>query len=342
MDKRAFLEGFLTASTVAFGGLYMWQRLNRPQQLLTGNDQISSQPLISSIEEEASRVLTSTHGPAGFQFTPIEIASSQPALGIPRPAPTLNAESNLVIANLSDEEVAGYLRKIRNFDAVFASDIYLDARYEATLLKTSQHLSRVEAFVGHGNFNLMSFDEMISAGKNFPRIGEFSPEELDFLEEIFFANPNRYGFFGKKISPRITDAIPKQDAAKVGDTGHFLLKGESLNLYQQIIRDVGDEIILTSGIRSIVKQIHLFLAKSVEANGNLSRASRSLAPPGHSYHGVGDFDIGKLGLGARNFTADFSTTDEYKKIANLGYVDIRYPTDNLFGVRFEPWHIKLS
>ncbi len=196
--------------------------------------------------------------------------------------------------------------------------------------------------MGHGNFNLMSFDEMLTAGKNFPKISKFTPEELDFLEEVFFANPNRYGFFGKKISPQITDAIPKQDVARVANTGHFLLKGESLSLYQKIKRDVGDEIILTSGIRSIVKQMHLFLAKSVEANGNLARAPRSLAPPAHSYHGVGDFDIGKLGLGARNFTAEFSTTAEYKKIATLGYVDIRYPTDNLFGVRFEPWHIKLG
>ena len=203
-------------------------------------------------------------------------------------------------------------------------------------------MSRVEAYMGHGNFNLMGFDEMLSSGRNFPKIGAFTPAELEFLEEIFFANPNRYGFFGKKISPQITAAIPKLDVAKIRDSGHFLLKGESLNLYQQINRDVGNEIVLTSGVRSIVKQMHLFLGKSIEANGNLSRASRSLAPPGHSYHGAGDFDIGKLGLGARNFTADFSATEEYKKIAGLGYVDIRYPTDNLFGVRFEPWHIKLG
>mgnify|MGYP000129427560 FL=1 len=88
--------------------------------------------------------------------------------------------------------------------------------------------------------------------------------------------------------------------------------------------------------------MHLFLAKAIEANGNLSRASRSLAPPAHSHHGIGDFDIGKIGLGAKNFTADFSQTAEYKKIARLGYVDIRYPTDNLVGIRFEPWHIKIT
>ena len=196
--------------------------------------------------------------------------------------------------------------------------------------------------MGHGNFNLMSFDEMLQAGRNFSRIGQFEKDELDFLEEIFFANPHRYGFFGKKISLDLTDTIPKNEVSKIPNSGHFLLKGESLNLYNKLRDDVGDQLILTSGVRSNVKQMHLFLAKSIEANGNLSRASRSLAPPGHSYHGVGDFDIGKIGLGERNFTSDFSTTAEYQRIARLGYVDIRYPTDNLFGVRFEPWHIKLS
>ena len=196
--------------------------------------------------------------------------------------------------------------------------------------------------MGQGNFNLMSFDEMLQAGKNFSRIGAFEQDELEFLEEVFFANPHRYGFFGKKISLNITDSIPRNEVAKIPSSGHYLLKGESLNLYNKLKADVGNELILTSGVRSNVKQMHLFLGKTIEANGNLSRASRSLAPPGHSYHGIGDFDIGKIGLGERNFTSDFSQTVEYRKIARLGYVDIRYPTDNLFGVRFEPWHIKIS
>ena len=333
MNKRAFLEGFFTASTVAFGGNYMWQRINQQDPLLA----------IASSRDTGVDVANLTRNPAeSFHFTPIEIESTQPRLGIPTPAPTLNTDPRIEISQLTDPQVDTYLRKIRNFDAIFASDIFLDARYELLLLKTTLHLTRLEAYIGHGNFNLMSFDEMLQHGRSFSRIGQFEADELNFLEEVFFANPNRYGFFGKKISSQITDAIPRREVAKVEDTGHYLIRGESLNLYNQIKRDVGGEVILTSGVRSIVKQLHLFLAKSVQANGNLSRASRSLAPPGHSYHGVGDFDIGKIGYGARNFTADFSSTDEYRKIAGLGYVDIRYPTDNLFGVRFEPWHIKLS
>ena len=334
MNKRAFLEGFFTASTVAFGGHFMWQRISQ-QNLLILNQAAPRGPQLSDAKSGSTRF-------EGFEFTPIQIDSAQPARGIPTPAPVSASTDPASIAGFSDQDVENYLRKIRNFDAIFASDIYLDSSYEPLLLKTAQHLARVEAYIGHGNFNLMSFDEMLQSGRNFSEIGEFKADELNFLEEIFFANPHRYGFFGKKISSEITESIAKAEVAKIAGTGHFLRRGESLNLYELIKRDVGGQVILTSGVRSIVKQMHLFLAKSIEANGNLSRASRSLAPPGHSYHGVGDFDIGKIGLGARNFTADFSTTDEYKKIAGLGYVDIRYPTDNLFGVRFEPWHIKIS
>lgn len=321
----------------------MWKRLSSTESLVLNP---ASAPVIPQTGETA---------PPSFQFTPIEIEQALPEYGIPKPAPSLTPEQivetnvagsgeseGITLKSLSDEQVDAYLRKIRNFDAIFASDIYLAPKYESVLLKTARHLSRVESYMGHGNFNLMSFDEMLQAGKNFSRIGAFERDELEFLEEIFFANPHRYGFFGKKISLDITDSIPREEVTKIPSSGHFLLKGESLNLYNKLKSDVGDELILTSGVRSNVKQMHLFLGKTIEANGNLSRASRSLAPPGHSYHGIGDFDIGKIGLGERNFTADFSQTEEYRKIARLGYVDIRYPTDNLFGVRFEPWHIKIS
>ncbi|MFK7864050.1 MAG: M15 family metallopeptidase [Pseudohongiellaceae bacterium] len=333
MNKRAFLEGFLSASTVAFGGLFMWERINNQPLILAQPSGLPNKPKSDALNKDISQ---------SFRFTKIELEASQPSAGLPSPAPSITASKSLEITELDDMEVAKYLRKIRNFDAIFASDIYLDPRYETLLLKTAQHLTRVENYIGHGNFNLMSLDEMIKAGRAFPKIGLFEADELNFLEEIFFANPHRYGFFGKKISRDITDFIPKNDVAKISNSGHFLLKGESLNLYDQIRRDVGDQVILTSGVRGNVKQMHLFLAKAIEAQGNLSRASRSLAPPGHSYHGIGDFDIGKIGLGQRNFTSDFSSTEEYKRIARLGYVDIRYPTDNLFGVRFEPWHIKLG
>ncbi len=209
-------------------------------------------------------------------------------------------------------------------------------------MSTFKRLDRVQNLVGHGNFNVISFDEMLRFSKRYDKIGRFPEAELQFLEEIFADNVNRYGFFGEKVTTEITSVIPNKDRTKVPYTGHFLFKGESHRLYRKVRKDLGSSIILTSGIRSVVKQSHLFLAKTIQSKGNLSRASRSLAPPGHSFHGVGDFDVGKVGYGSKNFTTDFARTSEFKKLVDLGYVDMRYPQDNLLGVRYEPWHIKIA
>jgi hypothetical protein len=32
----------------------------------------------------------------------------------------------------------------------------------------------------------------------------------------------------------------------------------------------------------------------------------------------------------------------YKRLSELGYLKLRYPEDNTLGVRYEPWHIKIS
>ena len=44
----------------------------------------------------------------------------------------------------------------------------------------------------------------------------------------------------------------------------------------------------------------------------------------------------------QKFTTVFLRTTEYQKIVRLGYADIRYHAENLFGVRFEAWYIKVE
>lgn len=247
-----------------------------------------------------------------------------------------------LVEQLPEDTVDAYLEKIRNFDATFATDVHLDEANSALLLPTLARLERVQNFVGHANFNLIGFEEMLYFARNYADIGTFEKAELDFIDEIFNTDASVYGFFGEKVTPTLNHRIAQRDVEKIGGSGHYLLKGESLNHYLQIRKDVGEQLLLTSGIRNNVKQLHLFLAKAYQSSGNLSRASRSLAPPGYSFHNAGDFDVGKIGLGEMNFTADFSHTDEYKRLINLGYVDIRYTDTNEFGVRYEPWHIKLA
>jgi len=242
-----------------------------------------------------------------------------------------------------DTDTARHMQeKIDNFNEDFAEDIFLTAEKQKLLKQVLNRLQRAQNVVGFARFNLLAFDELLKAAANMPQIGLFTTEEITFIEEIFFYDAKKYGFFGEKVTERLTAKFNEKDARKIPGSGHYLFKGRPMDLYQEIIRDVGSDIVLTSGIRSVVKQLHLFLMKAVSCDGNLSRASRSLAPPGHSFHGVSDFDVGKIGWGYRNFTDQFAKSDIFKRLNDLGYVDIRYTRTNSFGVRFEPWHIKVG
>jgi len=194
--------------------------------------------------------------------------------------------------------------------------------------------------IGYGNFALISFDEARHTAAAYAGIGAFSKAETDFLAFLFSQDAADYGFRGHKPFKNITDAVDKSAVVKIPGTGNYLLNGDPLRIYRQMRADIGDKLVLTSGIRGVAKQFYLFLNKARKTGGNLSLAAHSIAPPGYSYHGIGDFDVGKTGLGLDNFTLRFTHTDVYKKLQQLEYAEFRYPPDNRVGVRFEPWHIK--
>jgi len=241
-----------------------------------------------------------------------------------------------------DAHIKDYLHKMRNFNVHHDGDIRLERREFDLLKSCARRFERVQRTVGHGNFYLLSLDEAISIARSYSRVGEFARAEMDFLEMIFYFDASHYGFFGNKPVKNITDGVKRREVVKIPYTGNYLYKGMPLQTYKKIIRGVGDGVVLTSGVRSVIKQFLLFLNKACESEGNLSLASRSLAPPGYSYHGISDFDVGQAGLGADNFTERFTATSVYQRLNEQGYVRIRYPMDNLLGVRFEPWHIKVD
>jgi len=222
-----------------------------------------------------------------------------------------------------------------------AADIILSDIEKDVFESAFSRLVKLQSYVGYGNFNVISWDQSLRVARNRDEIGAFTKRELDFIEKLFFTSASTLGFYGDKVVTRLTSTIAKKDITKIPGSGHYLFKGKAADTYHKIREDIGDSIVLTSGVRSVVKQISLFLNKTAKVNGNLSLASYSLAPPGHSYHALGDFDVGKKGFGHKNFSVEFSETDEFKRLSDLGYFDIRYPQNNPFGVRYEPWHIKI-
>lgn len=220
-------------------------------------------------------------------------------------------------------------------------DIYIEDKYKNDFISVRKKLAAIQSYVGYGNFNITSFDYSLKIAKNVSSIGQFTKSELEFLESIFYYDPKMHGFYGERISKNITDKIDIKEVVKIPYTGHYLFRGHSEETYYKMVKDIGESMVLTSGIRSIVKQTKLFLDKLDSENGNFTVAAKSLAPPAYTYHTIGDFDVGKKGFGHANFTSRFALTQEFLAMRKLKYIDMRYTINNKDGVRYEPWHVKV-
>lgn len=220
-------------------------------------------------------------------------------------------------------------------------DLFVGVDELQTFLSVKNKFNLLLRHVGFGNFNIITFDQALHHAKNASHIGEFNYSELEYIEKLFYNDPSQYGFFGSKTCSNLTDVIKESDVYKIPHSGHYIFKGTPLNHYEKIIKDIGDSVILTSGVRSVVKQLSLYLNKIESVDYNISLASKTIAPPAYSYHSISDFDVGKKGLGLKNFTEEFANTDEFKKMVSLGHVELRYDVGNRDGVFFEPWHIKV-
>lgn len=256
------------------------------------------------------------------------------------PAGTNSTDYESLAAN--DFDIKDYLHRMEDFDSPQPGDIILDADKKALLESTLSRLKKIQRTIGFGNFYLLDFDSAVKISSRYSGIGAFTKQEKLFLDEIFHTNAESYGFMGEKPLEKMTARILRKDVHKVPGTGNYLYKGQPEITYENIKKQLGDTVLLTSGIRGVMKQFLLFLDKASINNGNLSLASRSLAPPGYSFHGIGDFDVGQKNLGAANFSIKFTKTATCKRLQELGYLTLRYPQGNMLGVRFEPWHIKVK
>ena len=221
------------------------------------------------------------------------------------------------------------------------SDIYLSKEEWELLVSVNSRLKRLRRHVGFANFNLISFNDSLFYARNYSSIGTFIKRELAFVDKLFSEDPSKYGFYGYKTCTDINNKIHKKDVQKISYTGHFVFKGKAQEDYNNLKKDVGDTLILTSGVRNVMKQLSLYTDKIYRCRGNMTKASISIAPPAYSYHTISDFDVGRKGWGNKNFTADFATTQEFSKMQKLDYIGMRYNKNNKDGVRFEPWHVEV-
>jgi len=222
-----------------------------------------------------------------------------------------------------------------------SGDFYLDREEFKLIVSINSRLKRVKHYVGFARFNLISYQDTLFYARNYPVIGAFTRKELAFIDRLFYEDPNKYGFYGSRTCTDIDNEISLRDVDKIPHTGHYLFKGKPQKDYKEVLNDVGSTLILTSGIRNVVKQLSLYINKIYNSSGNMTKATISIAPPSFSYHTISDFDVGKKGWGYKNFTADFALTNEFEKMTQLEYIGMRYEKNNKDGVRFEPWHVEV-
>ncbi|MFY0666121.1 MAG: M15 family metallopeptidase [Natronospirillum sp.] len=361
MKRRTFLEGLFVSGAAAACGHYVWyhnkfgQKVMVPHQHVTAQEignsahvEMAHQELSLNIEEfargtrEEVEMLRELEAQAQTQIPDDVLARATELANKTDAEHAHDHEHALEHDHGVEERDDEYLERVRRFDDNFENDIWLTEQETQIMLSASARLERVRGWVGFGNFNILTWDDMLRFARTVPTIGEFTAQELAFMEGLFYRDASELGFFGERTTNQLTVQIREQDVVRVPRSGHFLYRGESSELYDRLVRDIGDTLILTSGVRNMAKQFDLFLAKAMQTEGNISRASRSLAPPGYSFHALGDFDVGKVGLGLGNFSAEFAATREFRKLQEMGYTKIRYTVDNRFGVRFEPWHVRVA
>ena len=136
--------------------------------------------------------------------------------------------------------------------------------------------------------------------------------------------------------------MTERERYKVPYTGHFLYRGAPLDLYRKLERDLEKRVVLTSGIRSVVKQTHLSSPgpsrQRVIFRGRPGRSRLPDIPTTASatLAWARSASVGRTS--PRRSPGPRSTT----RLVDLGYVDMRYPEGNLLGVRYEPWHIQVT
>jgi len=214
-------------------------------------------------------------------------------------------------------------------------------------------LSNVQKRISDEKFNLISFSDIFDEKlypdeQDFIAATRFTKEEKAFIENIFSLCARKYGFNDPRLTSDLFYEIDKNDIIKIAGSNQYLFKDDAYDTYMSILEYVKtkdahtfSQTTVTSGIRGIPKQLHIFLRKVIFCDGSLSKASKSVAPPGYSYHLTGDFDIGIRGLGYKNFTLDFKETKLFKYIMQIdSEAFLRYPEKGQSHVQFEPWHIR--
>jgi len=124
-------------------------------------------------------------------------------------APVVENSPPMIV--MGDKHIKDYLSKVRHPNTPHPDDIVLTPQEFELLRSVVRRLERVRAYIGHGNFCILGFDDTLKVAKRHSRVGAFTPIELEFMEEIYFRDAKEYGFFGEKQVPYLTTSVPNKE-----------------------------------------------------------------------------------------------------------------------------------
>ena len=116
----------------------------------------------------------------------------------------------------------------------------------------------------------------------------------------------------------------------------------SLRAMRRAAEADGIQLIFLSGFRSHELQREIFFEVKSIRNQTASERARVSAPPGYSEHSTGyAIDLGDSNRRDTDFEVDFENTLAFKWLqqnaAKYHFV-LSFPSENLQGVTYEPWH----
>ena len=103
-----------------------------------------------------------------------------------------------------------YLAKMHDFENAHREDIFVPREQFQTLIASFKRLDRVQSLVGHGNFNVVSFDDVLRYGRNYSAVGVFEAAEVNFIASVFDADALGYGFFGNRVVDKLTSVVSSE------------------------------------------------------------------------------------------------------------------------------------
>jgi len=211
---------------------------------------------------------------------------------------------------------------------------------------------------------LNSFEEIIKSVPEKERAiidYDFLMGGLSFFERNFAFNvlripPSDLGFKGPFYSFSKPGKLVKLESVKLvsgRETGiQYLPKhiyDDYLKMMEKMKENIGKRLYVDSGYRSLGMQAYLFFYYLVKSNKfSLRENAKWIALPGYSEHGhpvntAIDFTSieGINGFNDGQTADDFIELPEYKwLLENAAAFNfyLTYPSDNKYGVAFEPWH----